>query len=191
MVHEQGNIFATLPERWHQDMDDVQAVEEILPERALLDHLAQVAIGGRDHPDVDDAAAAVGPDLLQFARLEEPQQQSLHPQRHLTHFVEKYRAQVGHLELAGLVAVRPREAPLHVPEEFRFEEGFRKPRAIDRGKCVRSARTAHVNPSRNDFFSDAARAGDEDLRVRTRHALDLLLERDDGWAATDQVEVHF
>ena len=52
-------------------MNDVQPVEQVLSERPLLDHVAQVTIGRGDHADIDDAATAVGANLLQLTGLEE------------------------------------------------------------------------------------------------------------------------
>ena len=68
------------------------------------------------------------PDLLQLARFEEAQQQTLHAQRHLADFVEEDRAHVGGLELARLVAVGAREAALDVAEELGFEQRLRQAR---------------------------------------------------------------
>ena len=124
---------------------------------------------------------AVGADLLEFARLEEPQQQALHPQGHLADFVEEDGALVGLLELAGLVAVRPGEAALHVAEELRLEQGFGKAGAVDRDERALD-RWLCAWTLRHQFLADAALAGDEDLRVRPRDALDLLLQGDHGRA---------
>ena len=77
-------------------------------------------------------ADALGADLLDLAGLEEPQQQPLHPQRHLADFVEEDGAVVGHLELAGLVAVGAGEAALHVAEQLRLEQRLGDAGAIDR-----------------------------------------------------------
>ena len=158
-------------------MDDVQAVEQILAERPLLDHVAQVAIGRGDDAHVDDASAAVGADLLQLARFEESQQQALHPQRHLADFVEEDGAHVGRLELARLVAVGAGEAALHVAEQLGLEERFGQAGAVDRREDVAGARAARVDRARDDFLADAALARDQDLRVGPGDAIDFLLER--------------
>jgi hypothetical protein len=52
-------------------VNDVEAIEQVLAERALLDHLAQVAVRRRDDTDVDNASASVRTDLLELACLEE------------------------------------------------------------------------------------------------------------------------
>src|SRR5262249_36299254 len=53
-VDQRRNVFAPLAEGRHHEVNDVHPVEEILAERALRDHVAQVPIcGGNDaHVDV-------------------------------------------------------------------------------------------------------------------------------------------
>ena len=156
-------------------MDDVQPVEQVLAERALRDHVAQVAVGGGDDPHVDATAGAIGADLLQLARLQEPQQQPLHAQRHLADFVEEDRALVGELELAGLVAIGAGEAALDVAEQLRFEQRLRKTGAVHGNERSQTARALRVHRVGDQFLTDAALAGDEHLGVGPRDALDLLL----------------
>ena len=122
MLDQRRDVFLPLAKRRHDQVDDVEAIEEILAEQALRDHLAQVAVGRRDGPDVDAAAGAVGADLLDFAGFQEPEEQPLHAQRHLADFVHEDRALVGDLQLAGLVAIGAGEAPAHMAEQLRFEE---------------------------------------------------------------------
>ena len=176
-LHEQRNVFAALAQRRHDDVDDVEAVEQILAERALRDHVAQVAVRRGDHAHVDDPAAAVGADLLQLAGLEEPQQEALHAQRHLPDFVEEDGAHVRGFELARLVAIGAGEAALHVAEQLGLEQRFRQAGAVDRREDVVRPRAARVDVARDDFLADAALAGDQDLGVRSRDAVDFLLQR--------------
>src|SRR4029078_6450680 len=46
---EQRNVILTLAERRHPHRDHVDAIEEVLAERALRDHLCEVAIGGGEN----------------------------------------------------------------------------------------------------------------------------------------------
>ena len=72
------------------------------------------------------------PDLLQFTRLEEPQQERLHARRHLAKLIEEDRAVMGQFELSGLVAERPGEAAFDMAEQLGFEERFGEAGAVDR-----------------------------------------------------------
>ena len=132
-------------------------------------------------------ADALGADLLDFAGLEEPQQQALHPQRHLADLVEEDRAVVGHLELAGLVAIGAGEAALDVAEELRLEQRFGNAGAVDRHERGFGARAGGVDGPGDDFLADAALAGDQDLGVGARDALDFGLQIGDrpGWCRSD------
>ena len=125
VLDEVAHVLAALAERRDVDVDDVEAVEQVLAEGALADALPQVAVGGADHADVDPRHLPVGADRLDLAGLEEAEQQGLHPQRHLADFVEEDGAAVGHLQQARPVAMRVGEAALHVAEQLGFEQASR------------------------------------------------------------------
>ena len=126
------DVLAPLPQRRHDEVDDVDAVEQIFAELSLRDEIAQVAVGRREHANVRRHRNPLGADLLNLAGLEEPQQQPLHPQRHLADFVEEDGAVARHLELAGLVAIGAREAALDVTEQLGFEQRLGNARAVHR-----------------------------------------------------------
>jgi hypothetical protein len=52
MVHEQGDILASLRESGQLDGDHVDAVEEILPETAFQHQFPERAVGGRHDPHI-------------------------------------------------------------------------------------------------------------------------------------------
>ena len=112
-------------------MDDVDPIEEVFAERALCDHGAQVTIRGCDDANLDPGVTAIGTDFLKLARFEEAEQQSLHPQAHLAHFIEKHGSAAGHLELARLVTVGAGEAPPDVTKQLGFEKRLRNTSAVE------------------------------------------------------------
>ncbi|MBP1637187.1 MAG: hypothetical protein H6Q10_3761 [Acidobacteria bacterium] len=187
VLDQRRDVLLALAQGRDVQVNDVQAVVEILPERPLRDHLGQVPVGRGDHPDVHHAGRAVGADLLQFARLEEPQEQALHPQRHLADLVEEDRALVGELELALLVAVRAGEAALHVAEQLGLEERLRQPRAVDGHERPVHARARAVDAERHQLLAGPALARHQHLRVGPGDALDLGLEIEDGKAGADDL----
>ena len=186
VLDERRDVLAALAQRRHGQVDDVEPVEQVLAERALRDHVAQVAVGRGDDADVDAAAGAIGADLLQLAGLEEAQQQALHAQRHLADFVEEDRAAVGHLELARLVAIGAGEAALDVAEQLRLEQRLGQAGAVDGDEVVVLARAVGVHRPRDEFLADAALAGDEHLGVGLGDALDFLAQIDQERAGTNQ-----
>jgi hypothetical protein len=118
VIGQLRDVFSPLAKGWHHEVNDVEPVEQVLAEVTVGDHRAEVPVGRREDAYVDSPARAVGADLLQFAGLEEAQQQALHPQRHLADLVEEDRALVGVFELAGRVAVGAGEAAFDVPEQL-------------------------------------------------------------------------
>src|SRR2546426_129587 len=62
VVDEGGNLLAALAQWRHQNVDDVEPVEEILAEPAGSHLAGEVAVGGADDTDVDaDVVAAAYP----------------------------------------------------------------------------------------------------------------------------------
>ena len=108
--------------------------------------------------------------------LEEAQQHDLHARAHLADFVEEDGAVRRHLEQARLVAIRAGEAAADVAEQLGFEERVGQARAVERDERCRRARAALVNQPRDDFLADAGLAGDQDLGVRARGAVDVGLD---------------
>ena len=188
-MRQHRNVFAAIAKRRHNDVDDIETVEQVLAESALLDHLPQVPVRRGDDTDVHNASASVGTHLLEFAGLEESQKQSLHPQRHLPDFVEENRPHVGRFELTRLVAVGAGEAALHVPEQFGFEQCLGKTGAVDRSKDVGRARSSRVDGPGDDLLANTALTSDEDLRIRSGHAIDFLLECGHLGTAAGQLNV--
>ena len=103
---QRQDVVRPVAQRRHVDVHDVEAIEQVLAEPPGGHGLGEVPVGGRDDADVDSCASAVGADRLDFAVLEEAQEERLHPQAHLADFVEEDRAVVRQLQLAHVVAHR-------------------------------------------------------------------------------------
>src|SRR5580765_167877 len=174
-----GNVLAPIAQRRHHDVDDVEAVIEVVAELTLADQFPQIAVGRRDDADVDVAASPVGTHLLQLSCLEKTQQQTLHAKRHLADFIEKHHPRVCRFEFAGLVTVGTRETAFNVAEELRFEERLWKSGTVHRGKRHRCSWTERMDAPCHDFLADAAFTRDQHFGVRPCHSLDLFLERED------------
>ena len=126
-------------------MNHIQSVVKVFPKGTGRRHLAQIAIGGGDNPDIHARDHMVGANFLNFAGLEEPQQQALHAQGHFPYFIQKHRAVVGDLELAGFITVGTGEAALHMPKKFGLEERFGKAGTIDGHERSIRSRAQRVN----------------------------------------------
>jgi hypothetical protein len=97
VLGQQQRVAAAQAQRRHLDVDDVEAVVQVLAELALADRLGQVAVGRGDQPHVDlDRLAAADP--LERPLLQHAQQLDLQRRRYLADLVEEHGAAVGLLE---------------------------------------------------------------------------------------------
>ncbi len=176
VIQQHRNVFATIAQRRHFDVHDIQAVIQVLAERLVGDVLDQAAMRRRDDANIDRRQLAIGTDALNLARFEEPQQRGLHPQAHLADFVHEDRAAVRRLEPAALVAMGVGEAALHVAEQLRFEQRIRNAGAIDGDERTARARAATVNEPGDDFLADSALSGDQDLRIASCGVIDFIFD---------------
>ena len=127
----QRNVVLALAQRREKDVDDVQAVVEVLAEPPVLDHLPQVAVRGGDdaHVDLDRVHAAEPHEL---ALLHHAQQLGLGLGRDVADLVEEDAALVGEIAEALLRIDRAGEGALHVPEERGLEQVGREVAGVDR-----------------------------------------------------------
>src|SRR4029453_10651388 len=103
------------------DGNHVQPVEEIVLKLTLGDELAQVAVGRRDHA-AGDHTTAPGPQRLELALLQHPQQLGLERRAHRGDFVEKDGSAVGERKLAFLVRRSAGEGAADVAEQLAPEK---------------------------------------------------------------------
>ncbi len=133
--------------------------------------------------------AAVRPDGLDFAGLEEAEEERLHAQAHLTDFVEEEGAAMGELQFARLVAIGAGEAALDVSEELRFEERLGQPRAVHGDERAMGAGRVHVDRARDQVLADAAFPGNENLGFAERRTPGHRQHFEHGGAGGDDVRL--
>ena len=109
------------PQRGHIEIDHIDAVVEVLPEKAPLHQPAEVAVGGQDHPDIhrDRLAAAHAHHL---PGLQDPQQLHLAGELHVPDLIQEEGAAVGGLHQAGLCPHGAGEGALHVAKELTLHQ---------------------------------------------------------------------
>ena len=118
MLDQIGNVVAPVAQRRHEDREDVEPIEQVLAELAVLDLLQKVAVGGRDQPDVDPDGRAAA-DRIDLAILHGAQQLDLHVERQVADLVEEQRAAMRLDELAGVLLGGAGEGALLVAEQDR------------------------------------------------------------------------
>ena len=175
MLDEERDVFAAFAQRRKLHRDDVQAIEEVLAERGVRDHLREIGVRGGDDPDVDLDRVRVA-DALELPLLQHAQQLCLERRAHRRDLVEKQRALVRLLEttLAGADGARERAA--HVAEELGLEQRFRNRAAVERDEPIRAARAGVMNRPRRELLAGSRLARDEHRAGRARDRLEQLKE---------------
>ena len=164
VVGERGHVLPPLAQGRQREVEDVEAVVEVLAEAAVLDVAAQVAVRGGHDAQIDGSRPAVA-DPLELPLLEHAQELPLDLGRDVSDLVEEDRAAVGELDTPLAVAVRAREAAAKVAEELGFEEILRVGGAVHRHEGTRGARALRVQRARDQLLAGAALAADQDGRV--------------------------
>ena len=100
-----------------KNRDDIETVEQILPESALFDGRFQVDIRRGDDADVGLACSAVA-DTFVLAVLDESEELRLEGQGEISDFVQEQRPAVADGRPAGVVPDRPRERAFDMSEQF-------------------------------------------------------------------------
>ena len=129
LFYKQWDVLAPLAQRRHVDRDDVQPVEEVLPERARPDALLQILVRRGDDAAVDPHRPAVAY-ALKLAVLQDVQQLGLQLDRQLRDLVEEDGPAVGELEAADAVVVGAGKSTLRVAEELALEQRGGQRRAV-------------------------------------------------------------
>src|SRR6202140_1298160 len=159
MFGERQDVGGPLAPRLQFDRHQVETVEKILPEAALLHPLLQVAMGGRDDPNIDLLRFAA--DRRHHALLQCPQDFGLHRQIHVADLVEKKRAAVSLAKGALALEDGAGEGTLDVSKEFALWQIRRYRRAIERHERTATACADAMDGPCNDFLTGAGFPGDE------------------------------
>src|SRR5438105_2689162 len=173
MLGQARNILPALAQRRERDRNYVEAIEEVLAELALVDHLLEIAVGGSDDPDVDGDRLG-GADGTDLAALEGAQELDLEGRRHLADLVEQQRPARGLLEEPLLVRAGAREGALDVPEDLRLEQRFGQRSAVDGDEGPARPVAGMVDGLGDDLLARPRLAVDEHGSIRGRDAPDEL-----------------
>src|SRR4051794_12017084 len=108
-----SDIADTIPKWWNHDRNYRETVVEIFTEFSFGNQILKIAVRCRDdaHIDADDVKSTY---FFNLAFLQQSKHPYLQFQRHLSNFIEKHRAALGHLNLALFVAIRPGERTFYI-----------------------------------------------------------------------------
>src|SRR5439155_7459059 len=133
------------------ELDDLQAIVEVLAKAPVGDPGFQVLVGRGDHPHVDldrDVAA----DALELLLLERAEKLRLRLERHVADLVEEERAAVGGLELPLAPRDGAREGAALVPEELALDQLLAERGAVHLDERLRAAGAAVVERVRDQLL---------------------------------------
>ena len=161
MLGQEGHLLPPGPQGRHGDGHDLQPVEQVLAEGAVLELLPEVHVGGGHHADIHlhRSATAQG---LHLAFLQHPQEAHLGAQGHGADFIEEDGAAMGLAELARCVLAGIREGPLVVAEELRFKKVLGDGTTVDRHEGFGGIGAHAVDGPGDDLFARPAFAQQQD-----------------------------
>ena len=173
VVDQERDVLAALGERRDHQLDDAQAIVQVLAEAAGAHRRLEVLVGGGEHAHVD-ADRLVAADALELLLLQRAQQLRLRLERHVAALVEEQRAAVGGLELALAPRDRAGEGAALVPEELALDQLAAERRAVDLHHRLRAPRAPVVERVRDQLLAGAALAADEHRHVGVGDPVDGL-----------------
>ena len=121
ILGEQRDLLGPFAEGRNDDLDDVEAIVEILAKLAGCDRVLEILICRCNDSNVnfDDGFAA---DPRELPILQNMEDLGLEGRVEIADLVEKNRAMIGRFELANLQLVRAGEGPALVPEQLALEK---------------------------------------------------------------------
>ena len=173
-VDQQRNVLAALAQLQDNDVDDVEAVEEVLAKRALLPPYRADrgwSRQSRGRSDARSSAPTFWISPVSRKRSRSPASAASSPLLR-----REGGAEVRGLELARLVAIRPGEAAFDVNSSDSSSVSG-SPAQLT-GANILGARPARMDGARGDFLTRSALSGNEHFRVGPCDAIDFFLEGD-------------
>ena len=170
---QRGDILRPFAKRRQADRKHAEPVVQVAPERPLVDHRVEVAVGGGNDADVD-ASGERAAETFELPFLQHAQQLGLELERHVADFVEEERAPVGQLEPAGPAGHRAGEGALFVPEQLALDEPGRNRRRAhaDEGATLPAAQ--RMDRASDELLAGARFAQQQDRRFGRGHGFHRL-----------------
>jgi hypothetical protein len=170
-IRQLGNVLRALRERRDVDRDDVEPVEEVLPESPFGDSPLEIDV--RRHQDAGQhGELGFGPQWTKAPVLEHAQQFGLEVDRHVGDLVEQQRSGARLLHLPSRSTLGPREGAALVAKDERLDQGSRQRRAVDGDERLVPSRARLVERPRHELLAGARLAADAHRRLRVGHSED-------------------
>src|SRR6266568_3723099 len=127
------NILLPFTQGREMKRDDIQAVIQVLPELAPLNHVFKIGVGCGNHSDVK-FYRLVGAYPFYFVLLQHTQQFYLQVKRQCAYFIQKNRAVICRLKFSRLILDGSGKSSPHVTKKFTFQQRLRNRTAVYRNK---------------------------------------------------------
>ena len=167
VVGQDRDLLHPLAQRRHDDVDDVEAVIEILAEPAFGHCPLEVLVGGGQHPHVG-VQGRLAADARELAILQHVQQLGLERGVQIADLVQEDGAAMGRLELADLELMGAGEGPAFIAEQLALEELPRHGRAVDLHVRAATPGGEMVDRARHEVLAGAGLARGEHRDVDPR-----------------------
>jgi len=115
--YQRRNVFAALPQRRQNDWKNINAMEKILAELAIVNLGLEVAMCSHNNPDIDRGRFA-RTDSFDLAFFQYAEEFGLHSQRHVSDLVEEQGPMVRLLEFSDVTSGRAGERAFFVSKHF-------------------------------------------------------------------------
>src|SRR5258705_2872856 len=175
VANKNRNVCGAVAQRRNEKGNYVQTIEKILAEGTARNFLIEVFVGGGDDADVH-AHGLIGADRFKALLFENAENFRLRAQAHVADFVQEKRAAVRRLKFSGFIFAGSGETALDVAKKLGFDELFRNCRAIHFDEGAFAAKARGVQRARNELFTGAAFAVNEDAAVGRTSDADLLAQ---------------
>ncbi|EXI71617.1 MAG: hypothetical protein AW10_04272 [Candidatus Accumulibacter appositus] len=182
---QQQDVITALPQRWQVDREDIQPVEQVLPEQTCAHHFGQWTMGGGDDPDFG-LAQFRGTHPAIGASFQQPQQLDLDRERDVAQFVEKQRAARRRLDQSGRACRRAGEGTALMAKQSALEQRFRQSRAINGNEGLFGAPAELMNGIGDQLLAGTRLPLQQHGCVRRRHPRDQFHHLHEGWRTADQ-----
>src|SRR5579864_3919545 len=173
MFDEQRDIFPPVAQRWQFNVKNVEPVEQVRTEGALVNHLLEILVGGGYATEIhlDNLVPAHSCNLT---LLQDSQQIGLRLQADIADFVQKNCAALSNFELPLLAVLRAGEGAFFVTEKFAFEQRFRQGAAMDHDQRMKASNAGSMNRADDQLLSGATLAGDQHVGIGRSDCFDGL-----------------
>src|SRR5271157_2977530 len=168
-----------------EDLEGVEAEEQVLAKELVLHHLAKIAVRGAENAHVDPKGLVFA-HAADLSRLEEPQQLDLHALVKLADLVEEERAAIGDFEKPLAIGIGAGEGPLAMAEELALDQVLGQRAAVDGDERAAGAVALLVEAARDQFLAGPGLAQDHNGGLGGRDRIDQAPDLLHGRCRADQ-----